>query len=309
MKKKPIIKNSNTVSNVQAEPTFPTLESLSRKVNPAHKLTPQKVGIMGGSFNPCHNGHIRHALEVMDTLSLTHIELLLSAHHPHKNGLLPFDTRLAYLNASIKDIAQLSVNTMEKELPPPSYTDRILKKWRQQNKTAFPYFLLGTEDFSVLETWHNGFDLPKIAHLVIVSRLGSDAQDVCERAQEYWGNIYISEKEPNNKAFLNNSPCEEKVLKQYFTKFTPNKTKKKKIHNTAKKSKIKKNAIQLKKIKKLYIAIPNIGYCTYVHIPHLEISATRIRKLWNKNKSLRGLIADKANELIQKDTALLKQYW
>lgn len=261
-----------------------------------NSFSKQRIGIMGGSFNPFHNGHIRHALEVMDSLNLSRIELLLSAFHPHKSGLLPFEKRLAYLKSSIKNIPNISVNTMEQNFPPPSYTDYILTAWRKKNNNLLPYFLLGTEDFTALHTWHNGFSLPQIAHLVIVSRFGGDAKRVCKFAKKYWGNIFFTYKEPKSKNFINNIPCEAKQLSEEFTKFS-----RKKIKN-------EKNNI-LKKAKKLFIAIPNIGYCTYLHIPHIEISATRIRSLWKKNKSLRGLVADNAYTLIQKDTLILKEYW
>ena len=285
-----------------------------------------KIGIMGGAFNPFHNGHLRHALEVLERMPLDHIEILPSAHHPHKEGLLPFELRIACVESAIKNIPSLSINTMENEISAPSYTEKILKVWRETHPLHKPYFLLGTEDFNVLNTWNNGFEIPKLAHLLIVSRHGGDAEQVCTYAQKYWGEIYISHEnldqesinpastytennDTKNNAAENNETGNDKtgnnaigndkadgifshnnlVLKDCYEKFST-------------KSKVSK-------AEKLHIAIPNKGFCTYLHIPHIDISATQIRRLWAQQKNISGLMPESVQKILEQHENILKKYW
>ena len=273
-----------------------------------------KIGIMGGAFNPFHNGHLRHAIEVLERIPLDHIEILPSAHHPHKDGLLPFELRVACVESAIKNIPSLSLNTMENELSAPSYTEKILRAWRKKNPLHMPYFLLGTEDFNVLDTWNNGFEIPTLAHLLIVSRHGGDAKLVCEHAQKYWGDIYISHKNTVaegigventsakgintsdtsinnidtgdiNISSLHNNP----IITAHYEKFSPTSN----INNT----------------EKLHIAIPNKGFCTYLHIPHIDISATQIRRLWTQKQNLSGLMPESVQQKLAQHTSVLAKYW
>lgn len=286
-----------------------------------HENKNAKIGIMGGAFNPFHNGHIRHAIEVLDRMSLDHIEILPSAHHPHKSGLLPFELRLEYVECAIKNIPFLSANTMEKDISAPSYTEKILTAWREKHPLHKPYFLLGTEDFAVLETWKNGLELPKLTHLVIVSRHGSDAGLVCKFAQKYWKEIYISHEDIANTSsgnffsgdnagnnsgdslmgnnssdntFLDDNPSGNSlIIADHYKKFTPNSQEER----------------QINKVEKLQIAIPDKGFCTYLHIPHIDISATQIRRLWAQKKCLSGLIPESVQNLLGEHADTLKKYW
>lgn len=248
-----------------------------------------RIGIMGGAFNPFHNGHLRHAIEVLERMPLDHIEILPSAHHPHKAGLLPFELRVACVESAIKGIPCLSVNTMENDISAPSYTEKILKAWRKENPWHKPYFLLGTEDFSVLDAWNNGFEIPTFAHLLIVSRHGSDAELVCKYAQKYWGEIYISHENiihgNTDDVFSRN----DSIIPKSYDKFSH-------------KSKVTK-------AEQLHIAIPNKGFCTYLHIPHIDISATQIRNLWTQKKCLSGLMPESVQKLLAKHTSILEKYW
>ena len=67
-----------------------------------------RIGILGGTFNPVHNGHLRLAVEVGEALGLERVLLTPCASPPHKtsNGLLPFDLRVAFLREAVRGIQQ-----------------------------------------------------------------------------------------------------------------------------------------------------------------------------------------------------------
>lgn len=147
------------------------------------------TGILGGTFNPVHNGHVRHAIEVAEALGLERVMLMPCATPPHKEsaGLLPFDLRVELLRAAVRNIPFLDVETLEGELEGPSYTWRTLGEWaRRHGGEPVPYFMMGAEAFAALDTWQHGFALPLRAHLVMVPRNGDDGSVFHESIRTFW---------------------------------------------------------------------------------------------------------------------------
>ena len=148
----------------------------------------KRTGILGGTFNPVHIGHIRHALEVGEALGLDQVLLTPAAIPPHKSGegLLPFELRVELVREAVRDVPLLGVNTLEGELHGPSYTWLSLAEWRRRNGGILPWFLMGMEDFTALHTWHRGLELPCMAHLVVVPREGTERELFRATAAQYW---------------------------------------------------------------------------------------------------------------------------
>lgn len=139
-------------------------------------IRPNHIGILGGTFNPVHIGHIRLALEIAEALGLEKVLLTPCARPPHKSaqGLLDFETRVQLLSLAIQNCPRLGLNTLEARLIGPSYTYHSLCAWKTENPDTTPYFILGAEDFAALPTWHKGLSLPHLALFVVVPRAGSD---------------------------------------------------------------------------------------------------------------------------------------
>ncbi len=147
------------------------------------------TGILGGTFNPVHNGHVRHAVEVAEALGLDRVVLMPCGTPPHKEsaGLLPFSLRVELLRAAVRGIPFLGVETLEGELEGPSYTWRTLAAWGKRHPGEdLPYFMMGAESFAALDTWKRGRELPKFAHLVMVPRNGDDASVFHESIRSFW---------------------------------------------------------------------------------------------------------------------------
>ncbi len=134
------------------------------------------VGILGGTFNPVHLGHLRLAQDAAQALNLDRTVLMPCAIPPHKNptGLLPFELRVDLLRAATEHSPLLGVDTLEAELPVPSYTWNLLTAWRER-RGSVPWFLLGDEDFAVMSSWRKGNELPGLADFAVVPRSGADA--------------------------------------------------------------------------------------------------------------------------------------
>ncbi len=150
------------------------------------------IGILGGSFNPVHIGHIRLAIEALECKllpePLTRLDLIPCSIAPHKrnDGILPFDLRLAMLKAAVKDVDDLYINTLEQERSGPSYTFDTLNIYKQKYPKARLLFLLGGEDFSAMPSWHRGLDLPKLADFAVVPRAGTDVKRFEHEVMKNW---------------------------------------------------------------------------------------------------------------------------
>ncbi|UTF51684.1 nicotinate (nicotinamide) nucleotide adenylyltransferase [Desulfomicrobium sp. ZS1] len=132
------------------------------------------VGILGGSFNPVHNGHLRMAIEAREALDLARVELLPAKVPPHKgeSGLLDFGLRFSLLRQAVEGVEGLVVNALEGEMPVPSYSYATLSRLREMFPATNYVFVLGSTDFLTLPDWHRGLELPLLTDIAVVDRLG-----------------------------------------------------------------------------------------------------------------------------------------
>lgn len=148
----------------------------------------KSIGLLGGSFNPVHVGHLRLAIEITEALQPERLDLIPSAIPPHKNrrGLLPFDLRMELLQIATSSMPRIRVNPIEATRPGPSYTWDTLRQYRHDEPDARLFFILGGEDFNMLQHWHRGLELPLLADLVVVPRAGADRGSFLATAREHW---------------------------------------------------------------------------------------------------------------------------
>lgn len=146
------------------------------------------VGILGGSFNPVHNGHLRMAIEAREALDLERVELLPAKVPPHKgeSGLLDFDLRLGLLRQAVEGASGLCVNALEGEMPVPSYSYATLSRLCEMFPATNYVFVLGSPDFLTLPEWHRGLELPLLTDIVVVDRLGQGQAAVDDFLDLHW---------------------------------------------------------------------------------------------------------------------------
>ncbi len=144
-------------------------------------------GVLGGTFNPVHIGHVRLAQEVLETLRLSGVDLMPCASPPHKprNGLLPYALRVEMLRAALREMDRLDVSLLEDELPQPSYTWNTARIIRDRTGEV-PLFILGDEDFACLHTWWHGLDLPSVMDFVVVPRSGTSSAMFLSVLRRFW---------------------------------------------------------------------------------------------------------------------------
>jgi len=131
-----------------------------------------KLGILGGTFNPVHIGHVRLALEMAEALALDRVELIPAARPPHKQGegMLPFELRAELLSLAVTGVPGLAVNRMEAERPGPSFTWDTLTELSGLHPGADIHFIMGAGDLLNLHLWRHGPELGHLANLSVATR-------------------------------------------------------------------------------------------------------------------------------------------
>ena len=132
------------------------------------------VGILGGTFDPLHYGHLRLAQELVEGLALGEARFIPAGHPPHRAQ--PFalpQQRLEMVRLGIAGNPLLSLDEREIFKPTASYTVETLQDLRRELGTAQPLCLfMGADVFFGLATWHRWRELLALAHIVVAQRPG-----------------------------------------------------------------------------------------------------------------------------------------
>jgi nicotinate-nucleotide adenylyltransferase len=134
-----------------------------------------RIGVLGGTFNPIHLGHLRAAEEVAEACALDRVLLVPSAQPPHKAGgdaLAPAAKRLAWVKASCADNPKLSACDLEIARGGASYTVDTLRALAEENPGR-PVFLIGSDAFAELGTWREPKQLFALADFAVMTRPGT----------------------------------------------------------------------------------------------------------------------------------------
>lgn len=133
----------------------------------------RRVGVLGGTFDPVHNGHLAVARYVFEAMQLDSILFIPAARPPHKGHLLltPFKHRLAMLECAVQDEPLFFVSAMEGHRDGPSYSVDTLKELRETlNSEVRLFFVIGMDAFVEIGTWKNCHLLSNLADLVVIDR-------------------------------------------------------------------------------------------------------------------------------------------
>lgn len=132
-----------------------------------------RIGILGGTFDPVHAGHLLVAQIAKERLALDTL-LFVPAHlNPFKQqqAATPFQHRLAMLDLAVAGRPGFFVSAMEGKRTPPSYTIDTIRALRQRLGAGVELFILvGMDAFREVAGWKDGAELARLAHLVVCPR-------------------------------------------------------------------------------------------------------------------------------------------
>jgi len=134
----------------------------------------RKLGVLGGTFDPPHHGHLIVASDALEVLGLDRILLVPAAEPPHKPGSVfaSGGQRLAMLQSAVAGDDRFVVEEMELERRGPSYTVDTLRALRAREPDAELIFLLGIDQFRAFGRWRQPDQVAVLARLGVLSRAG-----------------------------------------------------------------------------------------------------------------------------------------
>ena len=139
--------------------------------------TLEVAGLLGGSFDPVHEGHLRIAEEVRRLLGLSRALLMPAAWAPHKARakLSPAHHREAMLRLAIQGREGLEVSTIELQTGRVCYTIDTLRRFRDAEPPCKAVFILGMDSLQQVTTWRRWRELIDEFDLAVIERTESDA--------------------------------------------------------------------------------------------------------------------------------------
>ena len=145
-----------------------------------------KVGIMGGTFDPIHNGHLVTAEAVRDAIDLDEVLFIPSARPPHKRdkNVTSPEHRLAMTVLATCSHPNFRVSTIEIMRTGPSYAVDTIDALKKEfgSGTEF-YFILGADAALELSTWHHAQELIEKCTFIAATRQGTDIDIATVEAQ------------------------------------------------------------------------------------------------------------------------------
>ena len=139
---------------------------------PLKKTSQIKIGLMGGSFNPLHSGHINSLLTVKDQFQLNKILIVPAFQPPLSDPLTGASAvqRLEMLHQTFAMEPFIEVDEQEIKRKGTSYSYRTVENIAQQFSSAEVFFIMGLDQFFALDLWKNVPRILKNAHLIVTSR-------------------------------------------------------------------------------------------------------------------------------------------
>jgi nicotinate-nucleotide adenylyltransferase len=135
----------------------------------------QRIGVMGGTFDPIHNGHLASAQEALEYLALQTVLFVPAPRPPHKLGqrLTDVDHRVAMVKLAIADNPAFQFCDIELLRAGPSYTVDTLKELHNTlGESSALFYIVGSDALQELLTWRDPSGILELATLVVVARPG-----------------------------------------------------------------------------------------------------------------------------------------
>ena len=147
-----------------------------------------KIGIMGGSFDPIHSGHLDMAEKCLNEFNLDKIMFLPSARPPHKQNVTDSEIRIKMISEAILPYPDFFLNLMEIEREGTTYTFDTAMVLSETNDDY--YFIIGGDSLNNLHKWYKAEELFKIMKFIVVDRCNVDED--ASSAEKMGAELYFS---------------------------------------------------------------------------------------------------------------------
>ncbi|MFG6328535.1 MAG: nicotinate-nucleotide adenylyltransferase [Lachnospiraceae bacterium] len=145
-----------------------------------------RTGIMGGTFNPVHIAHIKMAEAAYRQANLDKVVFMPSKNPPHKKDIhiIPEEHRSAMLKLAISGIPYFAYSDFEFKREGITYSSQTLGLLHMQNPGEKYFFIMGSDSFFQLESWHMPGQIMEYAAIIAINRNGTGRKQMEEYAKE-----------------------------------------------------------------------------------------------------------------------------
>lgn len=135
-------------------------------------MNKKKIGIMGGTFNPIHNGHVTLAERAYEQFHLDSILFMPTKNPPHKKHkiIVSEQHRSNMVKLAIEEISYFQFSSLELDRQGITYTVDTLSYLTSSYKDAEYYFIIGADSLFQIETWYRSEQIMKLTHLLAATR-------------------------------------------------------------------------------------------------------------------------------------------
>jgi len=132
----------------------------------------RRIGVMGGTFDPIHHGHLVAASEVADSFGLDEVVFVPTGQPWQKSDVTESEHRYLMTVIATASNPSFSVSRVDIDRDGPPYTIDTLRDVQRLNPDADLYFITGADAIAQILSWRNHDELWELAHFVAVSRPG-----------------------------------------------------------------------------------------------------------------------------------------
>ncbi|QAY61425.1 nicotinate-nucleotide adenylyltransferase [Microbacterium protaetiae] len=133
---------------------------------------PQRIGVMGGTFDPIHHGHLVAASEVAESFDLDEVVFVPTGQPWQKSDVSPSEHRYLMTVIATASNPQFTTSRIDIERSGPTYTIDTLRELRAERPDAEFFFITGADAVAQILSWRDHDELWNLAHFVAVSRPG-----------------------------------------------------------------------------------------------------------------------------------------
>ena len=141
-------------------------------------MVPEKIGVLGGTFDPIHLGHLLVARDAMEALGLDRVIFVPAAAPPHKvkEETAPAPQRYEMVRLAVEDNPSFSVSGVEIQRSGPSFSVDTVIRLRKEHEQGDFFFLIGEDNLDDIWSWKEPEKLFQICHVVVIGRAGRDRE-------------------------------------------------------------------------------------------------------------------------------------
>lgn len=143
----------------------------------------RKIGILGGSFDPIHKGHLNIAESARREFELDNVWFIPAGHSPNKDeqGMTPAVQRCCMVELALADYPYFKCSKIEVEAENTSYTYLTLTKLKERYPDTELYFIMGADSLDYLEKWKHPEIICEKAVILTAVRDDMDIAQICEK--------------------------------------------------------------------------------------------------------------------------------